>query len=193
MGQEQVEPLANPRGGHFVSRPRLLDLFCCQGGAAVGYHQAGFDVVGVDINPQPLYPFEFHQADAFTFMEFVAVSLAFDAIHASPPCQGYTTMTNRRGRTSSSPLLIDEVRTRLHATCLPYIIENVVGARRHMRDAISLHGGQFGLNLYRPRLFESNMLLTPPPPSTAAAKIADCYGAAKTEPSSTPHHSTTPA
>jgi DNA (cytosine-5)-methyltransferase 1 len=176
MGQEQVEPLANPRGGHFVSRPRLLDLFCCQGGAAVGYHQAGFDVVGVDINPQPLYPFEFHQADAFTFMEFVAVSLAFDAIHASPPCQGYTTMTNRRGRTSSSPLLIDEVRTRLHATCLPYIIENVVGARRHMRDAISLHGGQFGLNLYRPRLFESNMLLTPPPPAPRPKDAAAVYG-----------------
>src|SRR5262245_38249826 len=82
-----------------MSRPRLLDLFCGAGGCSVGYHRAGFDVVGVDINPQPNYPFEFHQADAMTYPLD-----GFDAYHGSPPCNDHSALrvtsavaTGRRG------------------------------------------------------------------------------------------------
>src|SRR5688572_24958505 len=67
---------------------RLLDLFCGVGGAAVGYHRAGFEVVGVDHRKMPRYPFEFHKADALDFL--MEHAHEFDVIHASPPCQGYT-------------------------------------------------------------------------------------------------------
>lgn len=152
-------------------KPRLLDLFCCEGGAAVGYQRAGFHVTGVDIDPQPNYAGdEFYQADALEFPLG-----GFDAIHASPPCQGYTTMSNRWG--STSPLLIDAVRDRLtEYGVLVWVIENVVGAKAHMRSPMRLHGGQFGLNLYRPRLFESNVILSPPPKAPRPENAAAVYG-----------------
>ena len=139
-----------------MTRPRLLDLFCGAGGAAVGYHRAGFDVVGVDIAPQPHYPFEFHQADAMTFPLD-----GFDAIHASPPCQAYSVATARWGadQVASHPALIDSVRERLATTRLPCIIENVETARWALRSPILLCGTSFGLGsgrreLRRHRLFE---------------------------------------
>lgn len=111
--------------------------------------------MGVDINPQPNYPYEFHQGDATTWPLD-----EFDAIHASPPCQAYTTMNNRHG--SSSPPLIADIRARLVATGLPWVMENVAGALAHMRSPIELTGEMFGLRVHRPRLFESNVMLLAP-------------------------------
>lgn len=149
---------------------RLLDLFCGAGGAAMGYHRAGFEVIGVDIAPQPNYPFEFHQADALAWDDFDG----FDAIHASPPCQAYTTMNNRHG--SASPALISKTRIKLALTGLDYIIENVVGARYELDHPYLLTGEMFGLRVYRPRLFETNFpLLVPPPPPRQKDPVA-VYG-----------------
>ena len=142
---------------------RLLDLFCCEGGAAMGYHRAGFEVVGVDIEPRPLYPFEFVQADWRGALDMAG---DFDAIHASPPCQAYTSMSNRwrgnGGKADEHFRLIHEVRRELIKLGLPYVIENVTGARADMRNPILLSGGMFGLRVDRPRLFESNVLLLAP-------------------------------
>src|SRR4030043_482980 len=98
-------------------RPRLLDLYCKAGGAAMGYHWAGFEVVGVDIEPQPHFPFEFHQADALTYPLD-----GFDAYHASPPCQGYSVCTPEHTK-GNWPKLINPIRERLKATGKPYVIE----------------------------------------------------------------------
>lgn len=125
--------------------PRLLDLYCGAGGAAVGYHRAGFEVVGVDIRPQPHYPFEFHQADAMTYPLD-----GFDAIHASPPCQAYSWAAKRWDRTRVD--LVDATRQRLMKSEAPYVIENVVGAP--LRRPILLCGQMFGLGVIRHRLFE---------------------------------------
>ena len=154
-------------------KPRLLDLFCCAGGAARGYADAGFEVVGVDIDPQPNYPFEFYQADAIKWME-QGGHVSFDAIHASPPCQGYTTMNNRHA--SSIPQLIEPVRELLIATGLPYVIENVSGARSEMREPVQLTGAQFGKRIHRPRLFETNWLLLAPPKARRHRDTVAVYG-----------------
>ncbi len=90
---------------------KLLDLFCCAGGVAVGYSRAGFRVVGVDIHPQPNFPFEFIQADALRLdMKFLK---SFDAIHASPPCQAYSDLAKRNKNGDKWPRLIEPVRERL--------------------------------------------------------------------------------
>lgn len=122
-----------------TTNPRLLDLFCCQGGAGKGYADAGFEVVGVDIEPQPRYPFEFHQADAMTFPLD-----GFDVVHASPPCQSYSRMTAcRPGLAETYPDLVGPVRERLLASGLPFVIENVPGSP--VRRDLELCGCQFGL------------------------------------------------
>src|SRR6476660_7498674 len=107
-------------------KPRLLDLFCGAGGAAMGYHRAGFEVAGVDIKPQPHYPFEFHQADAMTYPLD-----GFDVIHASPPCQAFTQMSARwrgkGGKADSHEDLLTPILEKLASNRVPYIVENVVG------------------------------------------------------------------
>ena len=128
-------------------RPRLLDLFCGAGGAAMGYHRAGFDVVGVDNRPQPNYPFAFRRADALAVLE-AEVVYGIDAIHASPPCQSYSRMHGSRG-----PDLISQTRELLEDIGLPYVIENVEGAP--LRDPILLCGSMFDLDVKRHRLFEA--------------------------------------
>lgn len=144
-----------------MSRPKMLDLYCGGGGAAMGYHRAGFDVVGVDLKPQPSYPFLFVQGDALDFLR--RNGRWFDAVHASSPCQAHTTMSNRwrgaGGRADSHTNLVVETREAMEATGLPWVNENVPGARKFMRDPVTLHGGMFGLRVYRPRLFESNVPL----------------------------------
>ncbi len=133
-------------------KPRLLDLFCGAGGCAVGYARAGFDVVGVDVMPQPNYPFEFIRSDALEYL--TARGREFDAIHASPPCQAYSRATAWRGDRGRHPDMIAATREALAATRLPYVIENVQEARHHLRDPIMLCGSMFGLRVRRHRYFE---------------------------------------
>jgi DNA (cytosine-5)-methyltransferase 1 len=144
--------------------PRLLDLFCCAGGAGMGYHRAGFEVVGVDIKPQPHYPFEFHQSDALEFLD--SYGHEFDVLHASPPCQSFTLMLaaerSDSGRVERHPDFLTPIRARFAKYSVPWVIENVVGAKNHMVATLTLHGGMFGLGVNRPRLFESNVLILAP-------------------------------
>jgi DNA (cytosine-5)-methyltransferase 1 len=146
-------------------RPLLLDLFCGAGGAAKGYHDAGFDVIGVDLNPMPRFPYEFFQTDAIeTLGRLISGYMIggyqlsdFAAIHASPPCQAYSAATAdyRRNRGGEYPDLIPFIRERLMQTDLPWVIENVPGAP--LRADFKLCGCFFGLkNLRRVRLFETN-------------------------------------
>jgi DNA (cytosine-5)-methyltransferase 1 len=173
-----------------VTRPRLLDLFCGAGGAAMGYHRAGFDVVGVDIAPQPSYPFEFVQADALEFLAQIARGGGwetkkhdyhledFDAIHASPPCQAHTAlrvMENAR----EHPDLVGPTRDLLEAARLPWVIENVVGAP--LVDPVTVCGASLGLgtlthDLARHRLFESNCPLLVPRCAHRSRKVIGIYG-----------------
>lgn len=134
---------------------RILDLFCCQGGASAGYETAGFEVTGVDLSPQPRYearfPGRFVRADA---LEFVAArGHEFDAIHASPPCQGYSVCQRIRGR--EHPDLIAATRRALQQTGRPYVIENVPDSAGELRDPVTLCGAAFGVRTYRHRLFEA--------------------------------------
>ena len=135
---------------------KLLDLFCCQGGASMGYRQAGFEVVGVDLEPQPHYPFEFIQADVLQLDEdFIA---QFDAIAASPPCKVHTSM--KAFSSDHWTDLIPQTRAMLIRSGKPYVIENVVGAP--LINPVQLCGSMFGLYVRRHRLFESNWTITVP-------------------------------
>jgi len=148
-------------------KPRLLDLFCGAGGAAMGYHRAGFEVVGVDIKPQPNYPFEFIQDDALRLLRSDRIDMypeeikGFDAIHASPPCQLFSAYQRANKRQGEHPNLIPETRELLRSTGLPYVIENVEGAP--LEEPYTICGVSLGLEVKRHRLFETSFPMTVPP------------------------------
>lgn len=137
---------------------KLLDLFCGAGGAGVGYNRAGFDVIGVDIEPHPDYPFFMFDMDALAFLDAVDLSKV-DAVHASPPCPRYSVATPAHRR-DEHPDLIGPIREKLQAWGGPYVIENVPGSP--LENPITLCGSMFGLGVRRHRLFESNVPLTQP-------------------------------
>lgn len=158
---------------------KLLDLFCGAGGSAVGYHRAGFDeIVGVDIEPQPNYPFEFHQADVtqlmFTdkgppvdhFWSMINVS-RFDLIHASPPCHDWSPLVSVTGVDGSRDLLVKTL-DRLRAQLTPWVVENTMRAplpnqaTLDGRHGVVLCGTMFGLKVIRHRLFETSMPVSAP-------------------------------
>ncbi len=135
-------------------RYRLLDLFCGAGGAAYGYMRAGFHVTGVDIKPQPRYRGDvFIQGDALEYL--AGHGQEFDIIHASPPCQAYSTCTPMPYR-AQHPRLIEPLRQALLAMNRPYVIENVENARRHLYSPFFLCGSMVGLPIWRHRYFETN-------------------------------------
>lgn len=144
---------------------KLLDLFCGAGGAAVGYARAGFEVTGVDIEPQRNYPFPRYTENAFDTLDRIISRpdlWNIQAIHASPPCQPYSYMSACRPELVDEYLaLIEPVREALIATGLPYVIENVPGAP--LIDPVMLCGRMFGRDLYRHRLFELGGFSVEPP------------------------------
>jgi DNA (cytosine-5)-methyltransferase 1 len=139
---------------------KLLDLFCGVGGASVGYHQAGFEVHGVDLKHGKRYPFTYLRADVLDILRDDEYINQFDVIHASPPCQTHSItkhLRNAQGKSTSKIDLIPETRAALIASGKPYIIENVPGSP--LINPIQLCGSSFGLKVRRHRLFESNMPL----------------------------------
>lgn len=151
-----------------MTRPLLLDLFCCAGGASRGYWDAGFDVVGVDIEPQPHYPYTFIRGDALQVMgrlvnrySINSYTLSdFDAFAASPPCQKFSRLSNSQpGTKEKYPDLIPKTRELLGFTGKPYAIENVPGAP--LRTTVTLCGTSFGKQLQLHRDFETNFPVPP--------------------------------
>jgi len=179
-----------------VSRPKLLDLFCCGGAASMGYHRAGFDVYGVDIEPQPNYPFPIYAGDAirvltrlinlgwlpFVRADGVVEQLGledFAVIAGSPPCQSYSTGVSSRSskwvptKGKDEPALIGATHELMVASGLPWVIENVMGARAHMpQPAFVLCGSMFDRPIPRHRVFASSAPIVPPhhPPCRGLAK-----------------------
>ena len=163
-------------GGNVKHIVRCLDLFCCGGGAGSGYAQAGMEVTGVDIESQPQYPFAFVQGDALEYL--CEHGHKFDFIHASPPCQGYSSHVSSRSSRwvptagKDEPKLIADVRALLQESGKPWVIENVMGARHSMNATLLLCGTMFGLPTPRHRLFETSWMVMQPhhPPCRGVAK-----------------------
>lgn len=173
-------------------RPRLLDLFCGEGGAGMGYHRAGFDVTGVDNSAARLrhYPFKSIKADAIEYL--LEHGHEYDVTHASPTCTGYSRGTVAiPDRLEKYDRLIGVTREALLMVGGPYLIENVADARRELIDPVMLCGRQFGLTatdedgtplvMDRHRLFESNVPLTAPPHQKhdRSIQVAGSYGGAR--------------
>jgi len=132
---------------------RILDLFCGAGGAGEGYRRVGFDVPGVDIKPQPRNPHTFVRGDALEYLRDHGHE--YDAIHASPPCQGYSHLTPKEHKDNHEKL-IDKLRVLLKRIGKPYIIENVAGAKHELENPIMLCGSMFNLRCQRHRFFETS-------------------------------------
>lgn len=143
---------------------RILDLYCKAGGASMGYFMAlaadGFEIEGLDLEPQPNYPFRFFQGDALA-IDPRKVRRRYHAVVASPPCLGYTTLANLHQHIKHDRL-IPATRDVLEEIDLPYVIENVENAKAELIDPVQLCGSSFGLRVRRHRLFEANFELTAP-------------------------------
>jgi DNA (cytosine-5)-methyltransferase 1 len=147
-------------------RGLALDLFCGAGGASMGLHRAGFEVVGVDLHPKPLYPFRFVQGDALSLsVDFLK---DFRFVWASPPCQAFTAYKRRPGHVKPVVSLIPQTRALLRKAGVPYVIENVPGAP--LEDPITLCGSMFNLDVRRHRIFECSFPVVPPSCNHAAQK-----------------------
>jgi DNA (cytosine-5)-methyltransferase 1 len=142
-----------------ITQPRLLDLYCCQGGATRGYQLAGYHVTGVDIDPQPRYCGDrFIRADVIQFLHGNVewIRRTFRAVHASPPCQRRTKAQKIQKR--EHPALIGPTREALESIGLPYVIENVPCEGEDddpLINPVELCGAMFGLRTYRHRLVEA--------------------------------------
>lgn len=166
-----------------MRRPLLIDFFCCEGGAAVGYERAGFEVIGVDHKPRKRYPFEMIVVDAFGIPDRLLA--AADALHGSPPCQFGTALNNDKSRHLN---LIPQTRALFQRLGKPYVIENVMEVARagHLQDWVSLTGTMFDnhcvdsrgrrFDLSRERAFETNWELVRPWDPGAQHPIANVYG-----------------
>ena len=141
-------------------RPRLLDLFSGAAGAAMGYHRAGFDIVGWDIEPHPDNPFELIVGDAMAALRDRDYLSTFDVVHASPPCPLFSAITPAHTR-AQHPDMLTPTLDRLHAWGGTWVVENVPGAP--LPGAVTYCGKAMGLpHLRRHRLFASSALLLSP-------------------------------
>lgn len=143
------------------TKPRMLGLFCSAGGACVGYARAGFEVRGVDIEPQPRYPYEFRQADAFEYL--AAHGHEFDVVSASPMCRDHTPLTSVAG-TTGTEWQVTATREALIELGKPFVIENVMTAPLRHEGSIVLCADNLGLRTVRHRRFEpgGGLVLTQP-------------------------------
>jgi DNA (cytosine-5)-methyltransferase 1 len=157
-----------------VTPPLALDTFCGAGGAGMGYHRAGFDVIGIDREPHADYPFPMIVGDAMEYLADAGFLAQFDVIHASPPCPRYSTATPAAAR-DRHPDLVGPVREALKAWGGTYVIENVPGAP--LDHPVMLCGSAFGLRVRRHRLFESNAFLMSPGCYHGSTVAVGVYGA----------------